>query len=150
MIAPFVKRSFGGKIPLPWTIVQGFPDSEVFIHPGKDVKYPHQKDHPEQIECQDKQRAGVLGEDKNPLPLSRGGHRVPGVSPAVIKSEGPDEEPRKNPFPKTEVRFPHFQVSWSWREGPSPGNVFRMCERSTQCAIQEHLRFHSIYPLFLS
>jgi hypothetical protein len=54
MIAPFVKRSFSGKISLPRTIVQCFHDSEVFVQPGKDVKYPHQEERPEQIECQDK------------------------------------------------------------------------------------------------
>jgi len=109
MIAPSVKRSFSGKIPLPWTIVQGFPDSEVFVHLGNDVKYPHQKDRSEQIECQYKKEPG-LGEDKKrTMLLSRNDHNISNVSPIVIKSEGPGEERRKKSFPETEVRFPHFR-----------------------------------------
>jgi hypothetical protein len=90
MIAPFVKRSFSGKIPLPWTIVQDFSDSEVFVHPGNE--YPHQKDHSEQIECQDKKEPGLREDEKRTMPLSRDDHYISSFSPTVIKSEGPGEE----------------------------------------------------------
>jgi hypothetical protein len=64
MIAPFVKRLFSGKISLPWTIVQGFPDSEVFVHPVNE--YPHQKDQSEQIGCQDKKELALRADKKGP------------------------------------------------------------------------------------
>jgi hypothetical protein len=109
MIAPFVKRLFSGKIPLPRTIVQGFLDSEVFVHPGKDVKTLHEIDISEQIECQDKKEPGFREDKKRTMPLSRDDHHISSVSPIVIQSEGLGEERRKASFPETEVRFSHFR-----------------------------------------
>jgi hypothetical protein len=132
MIAPFVKHSFSGKILLPWTSVQYFPDSEVFVHMGNDLKYLYQKDQLKQIECQNKKEPG-LEEDKKTsrYPATIITFRVPLRPQSNQKTRV--KQWRKDPFPE----------ATDLMERPSSGNSFWMCEGGTQCAIRE--RHHAHY-----